>query len=915
MKLSACSLFGVLLPVLACLSAQAGWIEDRLDPATGEPETIIHLRLFDVPDPSRTDTATRADAAVVRAFRERFPALVREKYETRYRNAPDRYGRHHWDNVRVELHPYSGIQVEGVESDLLAIAGDVAPDVLYVNFRKSHTYIHQGFLHPLDREDDPYWRAMGEAEREFRLHPRIRPVIDRPGPDGTRHIWALPYGGALGKVFLYRKDLFDRAGLDYPTPDWTWEDLYRMARALSDPAEGIYGLRFTRGKHEAWHWMSFLWSAGGDALVRDPDTGDWTVAFDSPAAARALDFYTRLCTEPWQDARDRRHRGYVYQDPSMLLVKWQRGEIGMVASYITEQLFSTINPDVTGMVPVPVGPDGERGAELNSRMMGLYSGIEHPAVRDAAWEYMRFYGSRDAADIRTRIMVEGGLGRFVNPRYLRLFGYPELVRLSPPGWEDTFRIAIETGRPEPYGQHSQIIYVILTRPIQEARQMALQGELPAERQARLDVLRGLLRDAAGRARRDMLGDIPSDVRDRQAATATAFLIGVLILFGFAFAATYRHFTRAAASESAASPRHAGTLSLAMLMLAPALLSIGLWQYLPLFKGSFMAFQDYKIAGDSAWIGVQNFGQVLWDAAWWESVWHALRFSFLVMAITFLPPVILAILLQESPRFRVPLRVLYYLPAVMTGLVVTLLWKSFYEPGRSGTLNRIVLAIPAAAYWALALALLLLAALFARRLFIHNRPVLAGLFLLAGLALGWTCLRLSLPIIHHHPGPWWTLPLATRTDPTRWLGDPDSAMLACVIPMVWAGIGPGCLLYLAALKGVPDELYETADIDGASFIDKILFIIFPILKPLILINFIGVFISSWFNSTAHILAMTGGAADTEVAGLRIFYQAFIYLQFGPATAMAWILGFLLIGFTLYHLRILSRLAFRAYGAKP
>jgi multiple sugar transport system permease protein len=131
-------------------------------------------------------------------------------------------------------------------------------------------------------------------------------------------------------------------------------------------------------------------------------------------------------------------------------------------------------------------------------------------------------------------------------------------------------------------------------------------------------------------------------------------------------------------------------------------------------------------------------------------------------------------------------------------------------------------------------------------------------------------------------------------------------------MVWAGMGPGCLIYLAALKGIPDDFYEAADLDGATFIDKILFVVFPMLKPLLIINFVGVFIASWLHATANILAMTGGSADTEVAGLHIFYKAFIYLKFGPATAMAWVLGSMLIGFTVYQLQILSRLEFRTTG---
>jgi multiple sugar transport system permease protein len=152
------------------------------------------------------------------------------------------------------------------------------------------------------------------------------------------------------------------------------------------------------------------------------------------------------------------------------------------------------------------------------------------------------------------------------------------------------------------------------------------------------------------------------------------------------------------------------------------------------------------------------------------------------------------------------------------------------------------------------------------------------------------------------------------EPYRWLSDPETAMLACVIPMVWAGIGPGCLIYLAALKGIPEDYYEAADIDGASFVDKILFVVFPILKPLILINFIGVFIGSWYGAESNILAMTGGSGNTEVAGLHIFYKAFRGMKFGPATAMAWVLAFMLVGLTVYQLRIISRVEFKAAGSK-
>ncbi len=103
-------------------------------------------------------------------------------------------------------------------------------------------------------------------------------------------------------------------------------------------------------------------------------------------------------------------------------------------------------------------------------------------------------------------------------------------------------------------------------------------------------------------------------------------------------------------------------------------------------------------------------------------------------------------------------------------------------------------------------------------------------------------------------------------------------------------------------------------DGANFLDKILFVVFPMLKALIIINFVGAFIQSWYQATGNILVMTGGHANTEVVGLHIWYKAFTFLRFGEATAAAWMLGFMLIGFTVHQLQLLSRVEFKAQGAQ-
>ena len=153
-------------------------------------------------------------------------------------------------------------------------------------------------------------------------------------------------------------------------------------------------------------------------------------------------------------------------------------------------------------------------------------------------------------------------------------------------------------------------------------------------------------------------------------------------------------------------------------------------------------------------------------------------------------------------------------------------------------------------------------------------------------------------------------------PTQtWLNSSKQAMLCVILPVIWAGAGPGSIIYLAALKSIPEEMYEAADVDGAGIWVKIRHIVLPMLKPLIIINFVGAFIGA-FKAMENVFVMTGGGPNyaTHVIGLDIWYNAFMFLKFGFATAEAWIMGSMLIGFTMYQLRILKDLRFSAGSGK-
>jgi len=155
---------------------------------------VLHLKIYHLPDPTSHEPRDRAECAIVRRFQELHP------------------------NVR--LIQGTGLQIEGRTMDvvpMMQIAGDISPQVIYVNFRLSDTYIQEGFLKPLDE----YMKNMSPEEINRRVPPSIRNVCYRPGPDGKKHWYALPTT-KLVRALIYRRDLFEKAGLDPDKPPRTW---------------------------------------------------------------------------------------------------------------------------------------------------------------------------------------------------------------------------------------------------------------------------------------------------------------------------------------------------------------------------------------------------------------------------------------------------------------------------------------------------------------------------------------------------------------------------------------------------------------------------------------------------------------------------------------------------------------------
>jgi multiple sugar transport system substrate-binding protein len=178
-------------------------------------------------------------------------------------------------------------------------------------------------------------------------------------------------------AIVYNKDLFDAAGIDPPSADWTWDDFRNAAQALTDPAKKQFGLGFPVDGTEdtVWHYDAMLWEAGGDIL-----SGDNTqAAFNSDAGVTALQTLTDMAVT----------------DKSVFLDQKNVGQIdtlfnsGKIAMDITGPWALSGYPDVNyGVQVMPEFPGGSHATIAGPDMWVMFDNDGHG---EAAWEFMKWF--------------------------------------------------------------------------------------------------------------------------------------------------------------------------------------------------------------------------------------------------------------------------------------------------------------------------------------------------------------------------------------------------------------------------------------------------------------------------------------------------------------------------------------------
>jgi multiple sugar transport system permease protein len=166
------------------------------------------------------------------------------------------------------------------------------------------------------------------------------------------------------------------------------------------------------------------------------------------------------------------------------------------------------------------------------------------------------------------------------------------------------------------------------------------------------------------------------------------------------------------------------------------------------------------------------------------------------------------------------------------------------------------------------------------------------------------------IFHPSQGPVNNFLKSFSLSPCPWLSDKSTALLTIIIVFVWQSFGYYMIIFLSGLQSINYSLYEAADIDGATEMNKLFYITIPALSPIIFFSLIIAVINA-FKAFDHIYIMTGGqygggpAGATRVLAFDIYQNGFLFWQIGYGAAESVILFIIILLITIIQNRMQKR----------
>lgn len=292
---------------------------------------------------------------------------------------------------------------------------------------------------------------------------------------------------------------------------------------------------------------------------------------------------------------------------------------------------------------------------------------------------------------------------------------------------------------------------------------------------------------------------------------------------------------------------------------PAVGLLLVWQVIPAFYALWLSFLDrFNFIGHSRFVGLLNYEILLTrDPLFWKAMGNTFWFVAFTVPIGIGLATLMAILLNEKVKLQGLFRTLYFLPYITALTAAAAVWDWIYNP-EFGFLNWL-LGTPGFQWLSTP------EGIFARML----RPL--------GISLS-----------------------------GFWAG-PSVAFVAVMAMSVWHFLGYQIVVLLAGLQNIPKEYYEAAELDGASWWQKVRFITWPLLSPttffLFTLSLIGAF---QVFTQVLILTPTGGVLqDTLTLALYLYNKGFRDSNFSYASALAVVVFMVILVLTLVQRRVLER----------
>jgi multiple sugar transport system permease protein len=275
-------------------------------------------------------------------------------------------------------------------------------------------------------------------------------------------------------------------------------------------------------------------------------------------------------------------------------------------------------------------------------------------------------------------------------------------------------------------------------------------------------------------------------------------------------------------------------------LAPALLLLGFFFFLPVAASLLLSFTDFDIyaiadPGNVRLIGLRNYGRLLDSPLFWVALKNTLYFVLVGGPLTVAVSLAAALLVNSRlVRFKGFFRTAYFAPFVTTLVAIAIVWRYLYHP-QYGLLN----------------------------------------YLLGAVGVG----------------------------PIDWLGDPRWAMPAIILLAAWKNFGYNMLIFIAGLQAIPEELYEAAYLDGAGAWRRFRHVTLPMLGPTLvfvgLVTAIGFF---QLFAEPYVMTRGGPLRSTTSMVLLMYEEGFRWWRMGYAAAVAFVLFAIILGAMLVQRRI-------------